>query len=119
MGKNNIFISNILHWNTYHAESFNSLSKNYAFLRSVCSLLIFFLFNSSLYAQFTEELGDICYDIGVRCVTTNIDPIEGLYTVSTVSKVLLNNEVIKQQHSDGSLTIYSNSDGCFYSWVLL
>ena len=111
MGKNNIFISNILHWNTYHAESFNSLSKNYAFLRSVCSLLIFFLFNSSLYAQFTEELGDICYDIGVRCVTTNIDPIEGLYTVSTVSKVLLNNEVIKQQHSDGSLTIYSNSDG--------
>jgi S1-C subfamily serine protease len=34
-----------------------------------------------------------------------------MYVVSTESKILLNNEVIKQQHSDGNITIYSNSDG--------
>jgi hypothetical protein len=65
----------------------------------------------SSFAQLSEEFDDICYDIGFRCVTTDIDPIEGIYEVSTVSKILLNNEIIKQQQSDGSLTIYSNSNG--------
>ena len=74
-------------------------------------LLLVLIISNSSYAQFPEELGDICYDIGFRCVTTNIDPIEGLYSVSTESKIILNNEVVKSQHSDGSLTIYSNSDG--------
>ena len=74
-------------------------------------LLIFMFKCNSSFAQFTDEMGDICYDIGYRCITTNIDPIEGLYSVSTESKILLNNEVVKQQHSDGSLTIYSNSNG--------
>jgi len=77
----------------------------------LCLLVLLVFLNNSSYAQFPEELGDICYDIGFRCVTTNIDPIEGLYTVSTESKVLLNDEVIKQQHSEGFLAIYSNSDG--------
>lgn len=87
------------------------MSVMYASLRSVCLLLISFLFCISSYAQFSDELGDICYDIGFRSITTNIDPIEGLYIVSTESKLLLNNEVIKHKYSDSDLIIYSNSDG--------
>ena len=103
-------LSNIHHRNINHAEISYPMSKISVSLRDVC-LLLFFFFSNLSYAQFTDELGDICYDIGFRCVTTDIDPIEGLYAVSTESKIMLNNEVIKQQHSDGSLTVYSNSDG--------
>lgn len=81
------------------------------YLRLAFLLLIFIISSKSSFAQFTDEMGDICYDIGFRCVTTNIDPIEGLYNVSIESKVFLGNEVLKQQHSDGSLIIYSNSNG--------
>ena len=42
---------------------------------------ISFIFATPLFAQFPEELGDICYDIGFRSATTDIDPIEGVYTV--------------------------------------
>lgn len=89
----------------------NHLILNSRIELRLCLLLFIVILSNSSYAQFPDELGDICYDIGFRCVTTNIDPIEGLYTVSTESKILLDNEVLKQQHSDGSLTIYSNSDG--------
>lgn len=75
------------------------------------AILIMMLVSSPAFAQLPEEFDDICYDIGFRCVTTEIDPIEGIYEVSTESKILLNNEVIKQQHSDGNLAIYSNSNG--------
>ena len=80
-------------------------------LRLLCVLLLLLFWGKSSFAQLSEEFDDICYDIGFRCVTTDIDPIEGIYEVSTVSKILLNNEIIKQQQSDGSLTIYSNSNG--------
>ena len=56
-------------------------------------------------------MGDIYYDIGFRYVTTDIDPLEGLYSVSVESKILLDNDLIKQQKSDGSLLIYRNSNG--------
>jgi S1-C subfamily serine protease len=80
-------------------------------MKKIYIAFLAFFFCISSYAQFTDELGDICYDIGFRCITTDIDPIEGLYTVSTESKIMQNNEVVKQLHTDGSLTIYSNSDG--------
>lgn len=116
---------NSIYWNSFHRclvplrkDIFRndktflySDGKHRMSLRRFSLLLIVFFLSNSSFAQFTEELGDICYDIGFRCVTTNIDPIEGLYTVSTESKIILNNEVIKQQHFDGNLTIYSNSDG--------
>lgn len=85
--------------------------KNSVFFRHLPLLLFFMFICNPSFAQFTDELGDICYDIGFRYVTTDIDPIEGLYSVSTESKILLNNEVIEQQHSSGDLAIYSNSNG--------
>ena len=72
---------------------------------------ISFIFATPLFAQFPEELGDICYDIGFRSATTDIDPIEGVYTVSIESKILYNDKVIEHKKSDGDLIIYSNSNG--------
>ena len=93
------------------AFSLCSIYRNNVSLRLLCVWhLILFWCNPS-FCQLPEEFDDICYDIGFRCATTEIDPIEGIYEVSTVSKILINNEVIKQQQSDGSLTIYSNSNG--------
>lgn len=86
-----------------------SVGKNRYPLRIL--LLLFILNSCYSFAQFPKELDDICYDIGFRCVTTNIDPIEGIYSVSTESKILLGDEVIKQQQSEGDLVIYSNSKG--------
>lgn len=80
-------------------------------LRMLIVILALIINNCPSLAQFTDEMGDICYDIGFRYVTTDIDPIEGLYSVSVESKVLLDNDVVKQQHSNGSLLIYSNSNG--------
>lgn len=80
------------------------------FLR-MSTLLVFLLINAISFAQLTEELNDILYDIGYRCATTDIDPIEGTYSVSIESKLLLNNEVVSKKHFDGDITIYSNSKG--------
>ncbi len=93
--------------------SFSLLPKTeicQTFLR-MSTLLVFLLISAISFAQLTEEWDDICYDIGYRCATTDIDPIEGIYSVSIESKILLNNEVVSQKHSDGDLTIYSNSKG--------
>ncbi len=91
-------------------RKYSSLSSNGNFLR-INILLAYVMLSTIAYAQFTEDLGDICYDIGYRYATTDIDPIEGIYSVSMESKILLNGEVIKQKHSEGDLTIYSNSKG--------
>lgn len=88
-----------------------SICRNNVSLRLLCVLHLLLFWCNSSFSQLPEEFDDICYDIGFRCATTEIDPIEGIYEVSTVSKILINNEVIKQQQSDGSLTIYSNSNG--------
>ena len=92
-------------------RSLYSMCGNYASLRLLWVLQLLLLWCNPSFAQLPEEFDDICYDIGFRCITTEIDPIEGIYEVSTVSKILLNNEIIKQQQSDGSLTIYSNTGG--------
>lgn len=94
-------------------EPFSLLSKrkiDQAYL-SMSTLLVFLLVSAVSFAQYTDDWDDICYNIGYRCVTTDIDPIEGIYSVSIESKTLLNNEVVSQNHSDGDLTIYSNSKG--------
>ena len=80
-------------------------------IQRIIALLFFMLLSDFSFAQFPEELGDICYDIGFRYMTTDIDPIEGAYSASIDSKILLGDEVIKQNHSDGDITIYSNSKG--------
>ena len=92
-------------------RSLYSMCGNYASLRLLWVLQLLLLWCNPSFAQLPEEFDDICYDIGFRCITTEIDPIEGIYEVSTVSKILLNNEIIKQQQSDGSLTICSNTGG--------
>lgn len=88
-----------------------SVSKIGTSLRLFFVLTLLFLGRNYSFAQFTDELGDICYDIGYRYVTTDIDPIEGLYTVYTESKITLNDKVVQQQKSEGNLTIYSNTGG--------
>lgn len=100
------------YWTDFYHMMLGRESKIFPQVYCTRYFFLYLLFMSiPSFAQISEELGDICYDIGFRCVTTNIDPIEGLYSVSTESKILLNDKVIKQQHSDGNLTIYSNSNG--------
>ena len=115
-------ISSFKHlWNAFPIRS-DSLQKSkrlslpsgneyFISLRFAYLLLTFMFISKPSFAQFTEEMGDIFYDIGFRFVTTDIDPIEGLYSVSTDSKVMLNDEVLKQQRTEGDITIYSNSSG--------
>lgn len=85
--------------------------ENMTTLCRMSALLTFILLCTVSFAQFPEELGDICYDIGFRYITTDIDPIEGAYSASIDSKILLGDKVVKQQHSEGDITIYSNSKG--------
>lgn len=90
--------------------SYNANNSVKNFWRNLNVLMSLFL-TTPLYAQFTDEMGDICYDIGFRFVTTDIDPIEGVYTVSIESKILYNDKVIEHKKSSGNLIIYSNSNG--------
>lgn len=74
-------------------------------------LLLLLIFSCHCFAQEQEEFDDICYDIGFRYGTGNIDPIEGIYSASQDFKFLIGDKVINQQQTEGDVIIYSNSNG--------